>query len=88
MARVIPNTKPDPTPDAEVLDAPVPVEPEGVKPDTAEAPPVDPPEDEAPPEEVEEDTGRHEVFTATRPDGTVVTVDRNIDTGEQTVTDK
>jgi len=32
--------------------------------------------------------GRHEVFTATRPDGTVVTVDRNIDTGVQTVTDK
>jgi len=32
--------------------------------------------------------GRREKFTATRPDGTVVTVDRNIDTGEQTVTDK
>ena len=30
---------------------------------------------------------RHEKFTATRPDGTVVTVDRNIDTGEQTVTE-
>jgi len=33
-------------------------------------------------------SGRREKFTATRPDGTVVIVDRNIDTGEQTVTDK
>ncbi|WP_158252560.1 hypothetical protein [Cryobacterium sp. Y57] len=32
--------------------------------------------------------GRRESFTATRPDGTVVTVDRNIDNGEQTVTEK
>ena len=31
---------------------------------------------------------RREKFTATRPDGTVVVVDRNIDTGEQTVTEK
>jgi hypothetical protein len=32
--------------------------------------------------------GRRETFEATRPDGTVVVVDRNIDTGEQTVTEK
>lgn len=32
--------------------------------------------------------GRRETFEATRPDGTVVIVDRNIDTGEQTVTEK
>lgn len=32
--------------------------------------------------------GRREMFEATRPDGTVVVVDRNIDTGEQTVTEK
>jgi len=31
---------------------------------------------------------RREKFEATRPDGTVVIVDRNIDTGEQTVTEK
>ena len=31
---------------------------------------------------------RREKFTATRPDVTVVVVDRNIDTGEQTVTEK
>ena len=31
---------------------------------------------------------RRESFEATRPDGTVVVVDRNIDTGEQTVTEK
>ena len=31
---------------------------------------------------------RREVFESTRPDGTVVVVDRNIDTGEQTVTEK
>jgi len=32
--------------------------------------------------------GRREKFESTRPDGTVVVVDRNIDTGEQTVTEK
>jgi hypothetical protein len=37
---------------------------------------------------VEPEAGRREKFEATRPDGTVVIVDRNIDTGEQTVTDK
>ena len=31
---------------------------------------------------------RMETFEATRPDGTVVVVTRNIDTGEQTVTEK
>lgn len=30
---------------------------------------------------------RHEVFEATRPDGTVVIIDRNIETGEQTLTE-
>ena len=34
------------------------------------------------------DSGRRESFESTRPDGTVVVVDRNIDTGEQTVTEK
>lgn len=38
--------------------------------------------------EVEAVPERCEVFEATRPDGTVVVVDRNIDTGEQTVTEK
>ncbi len=32
--------------------------------------------------------GRWETFEATRPDGTVVVVERSIDTGEQTVTEK
>lgn len=31
---------------------------------------------------------RMETFEAVRPDGTVVVVERNIDTGEQTVTEK
>lgn len=31
---------------------------------------------------------RREKFEAIRPDGTVVIVDRNIDTGDQTVTEK
>ena len=31
---------------------------------------------------------RMETFEATRPDGTIVVVTRNIDTGEQTVADK
>lgn len=31
---------------------------------------------------------RSETFEATRPDGTVVVIVRNIDTGEQTVTEK
>lgn len=39
------------------------------------------PETEATPE-------RRETFESTRPDGTVVIVDRNIDTGKQTVTEK
>lgn len=34
------------------------------------------------------EVGRFEVFEATRPDGVVVVVRRNIDTGEQTVTEK
>ena len=38
--------------------------------------------------EVETAPERRESFESTRPDGTVVVVDRNIDTGEQTVTDK
>ena len=38
--------------------------------------------------EVDASLERRESFESTRPDGTVVVVDRNIDTGEQTVTDK
>jgi len=57
-----------------------PVEVEHVEPEAPEA------------EEVEEvepvEDERREVFEATRPDGTVVVVSRNIDTGEQTVTEK
>jgi len=38
---------------------------------------------------VVESTGeRREKFESTRPDGTVVIVNRNLDTGEQTVTEK
>jgi len=50
-----------------------------------EAPEVEP---EAEVEAIAESEGRREKFTATRPDGTVVIVDRNIDAGEQTITDK
>ena len=42
----------------------------------------------AAPVEAESASGRRETFEAIRPDGTVVIVDRNIDTGEQTVTEK
>lgn len=58
----------------------------------AEVPATEPtPEVEAP--EVEpategEDQARYETFEATRPDGTVVEIYRNLDTGEQTVTEK
>lgn len=31
---------------------------------------------------------RHERYEATRPDGVAVIIDRNIDTGEQSVTEK
>lgn len=41
--------------------------------------------DEAPEVAIEH---RYETFEATRPDGVVVVVERNIDTGEQTVTEK
>ena len=44
--------------------------------------------DEKPAEVVEKPSGRREKFEATRPDGIVVVIDRNIDTGEQTVTEK
>ena len=47
------------------------------------------PADEVEPEEVpEEEAPRTETFEATRPDGEVVVVERNIDTGDQTVTSK
>lgn len=73
MPRGIPNAKPD------------------VEAESVEAEPVETPrEPEVTPEPVEVEAlpERREVFEATRPDGTVVVVDRNIDTGEQTVTDK
>ena len=44
--------------------------------------------DEKPAEVVEKPSVRREKFEATRPDGIVVVIDRNIDTGEQTVTEK
>ena len=74
MARRLPDEKP-----AEA------VEPEAVAPEV-EAPEV--PADEKPAEVVEKPSGRREKFEATRPDGIVVVIDRNIDTGEQTVTEK
>jgi hypothetical protein len=83
MARAIPNTKPDPTPEEVEVVAAEPIEPEVVE--------VEPEAEEPEPEpepEPEDPTERHEKFEATRPDGTVVVVDRNIDTGVQTVTDK
>ncbi len=61
-----------------------PAEVEGAEPDAAEvdeaAEPVEPK-----PKKVK---ARMETFDAVRPDGTVVVVKRNIDTGEQTVTEK
>lgn len=67
------------------------VKPAEVEPEVAEVEAAE--EVEVEPEEVEVEapevaTERREVFEATRPDGTVVVVDRNIDTGEQTVSDK
>ena len=59
------------------------VEPEVTEPETVEEVVTD--EVEAP--EVEPD-GRIETFDAVRPDGVVVVVVRNIDTGAQTVTEK
>lgn len=76
MPRGIPNTKPDPVPET--------AEPEIIEPVDTEPDPV--PEEFA--AEVEAATERRETFEAVRPDGTVVIVDRNIDTGEQTVTEK
>lgn len=52
------------------------VEPEAVE-------PAEVPEDEA-----TEPAGRWESFEATRPNGDVVVIKRNIDTGEQSTTDK
>lgn len=55
---------------------------------------TDPATAPAEPEPVEKTTRarkakeRREAFEVTRPDGVVVVVDRNIDTGEQTVTEK
>ncbi|WP_157374908.1 hypothetical protein [Arthrobacter alpinus] len=49
-------------------------------------PEVTKPEVESRPEP--EGTGRFESFEAVRPNGDVVVVTRNIDTGEQSVTDK
>lgn len=61
-----------------------PAEVEGAEPDTAEADePAKPVEPK--PKKVKD---RMETFEAVRPDGTVVVVKRNIDTGEQTVTEK
>lgn len=39
-------------------------------------------------EQVATTEGRFEKFERTRPDGVVVVIERNIDTGEQTVTKK
>ena len=91
MPRGVPNTKPEPA-DAEIPEAPeisepveaTEVEPE-VNPDAPDAPGEGDESDES---EVEDVPGRRETFEATRPDGIVVVIDRNIDTGEQTVTDK
>lgn len=43
--------------------------------------------DEAPEAEPTATVDRFETFEATRPDGTIVIIERNIDTGEQTVTE-
>ena len=80
MPRGVPNVKPD---EAEVT--------ESVEAESVEAEPVEADEEsgvESVEPEAEVAPGRHEVFEATRPDGTVVIVDRNIDTGEQTVAAK
>ena len=68
-----------------------------VKPDEVDETLEAPDATETPDEDVQEPVvdvkpdeadGRRERFEAVRPDGTVVIVDRNIDTGEQTVTEK
>ena len=67
------------------------------EPEQVDAAPVEP--EAVTPEVVQPDTAekttrarkakeRREAFEVTRPDGVVVVVDRNIDTGEQTVTEK
>lgn len=61
---------------------PAPVEPEAVEPEAAEPEAVE----KAP--RARKAKERREVFEVARPDGVVVVVDRNIDTGEQTVTEK
>ena len=53
----------------------------------AKAPAVEPKVTKLDAPEVESD-GRTETFDAVRPDGVVVVVVRNIDTGAQTVTEK
>ena len=59
---------------------------EGVAPAGEPAPAVEAEADAAP--AGRKPKARREKFEATRPDGSVVIVDRNIDTGEQTVTEK
>lgn len=54
----------------------------------AEAPEADDEQTEAPEAEASGAIEyRYETFEATRPDGTSVIIERNIDTGEQTVTE-
>ena len=50
--------------------------------------PDEAPDVEAPEVEQEAIEHRYETFEATRPDGVVVIVERNVDTGDQTVTEK
>ena len=86
MPRGIPNAKPDETePIEDEVSAPVETEPANESLEEIEAVEVE--TDDAPDEE-DAASERRETFEATRPDGTVVVVDRNIDTGEQTVTEK
>lgn len=75
MPRGVPNAKAaEPVEPVEVEPAEAPVEPDAPV-ETPAAEPVEP-------------SGRWESFEATRPNGDVVVVKRNIDTGEQSVTDK
>lgn len=84
MPRGVPNVKAEKPAEAPEVEAP-----EVEAPEVPATPEVETPAPEASeaekPAEVE---ARREAFEATRPDGTVVIVDRNIDTGEQTVTEK
>lgn len=86
MPRGVPNVKaekPVETPAVETPAVETPEEPTvAVEPDEA-------PEAEKPVEAKHaKSKDRFETFEATRPDGTIVVVKRNIDTGEQTVSDK